>query len=164
MKMNPILAFGALAFMLSANMAIADQMHQQDTVHHDKADMAMDGPTQVLRSYGKAIADKNLVEMGKYVAANGNDFTIFEGSGANTGWADYRDHHLAPEFANPDLTFHRYEYTNIKTHSEGNMAFSTFSIEMAYTYKGENKKRTGRGTAIFERRNGKWKIIHLQTS
>ncbi|PHS21918.1 MAG: hypothetical protein COA85_12250 [Robiginitomaculum sp.] len=164
MTINSIMAFGALAFVLSASMATADPVHKQDTAHHEKEGMAMDGPTQVLRGYGEAIANKNLVEMGKYVAAGGDEFTIFEGSGANTGWEDYRDHHLAPEFANLDLTFHRYEYKNIKTHSEGNMAFSTFSIEMDYTYKGENKKRTRRGTAIFERQNGKWKIIHLQTS
>jgi ketosteroid isomerase-like protein len=160
MNIKSIMAVGMTAFILTANIATADPAHKQDTA----VEAAMDGPTRVLIGYAKAIANKNLDEMEKYVAANGDEFTIFEGSGANTGWADYRDHHLVPEFANPDLTFHIYAYQNIKTHREGDMAFSIFSIEMDYTYKGENKKRTGRGTAVFKHQDGAWKIIHLQTS
>ncbi len=121
-------------------------------------------PTLVLEAYSTAIADKKVDEMAKYVAQKGTDFTVFEGAGANFGWANYRDHHLAPEFANSDLVFHTYAYKDINTHRVGDLAYSTFSIEMVYTYKGEGKSRTGRGTAILRYIDGAWKIIHLHTS
>ena len=123
-----------------------------------------DAPTRVLLAYAQAINAKDVAAMGRLVAVRGKDFTVFEGSGANTGWADYRDHHLVPEFANPDLVFHTYAFENIKTRRDGDLAFSTFSIKMVYTYKGEKKSRTGRGTAILTRDADAWKIVHLHTS
>ena len=151
---------GAAALIL-AGAAMADPQHGQHMAHKEKA---VDGPTLVLQAYANAIEAEDVASMGKAVASEGTDFTIFEGSGANMGWADYRDHHLAPEFANPDLKFHTYQYQDIITQSEGDLAFSTFSIKMEYTYKGEDKSRTGRGTAILKRQDGAWKIIHLHTS
>jgi ketosteroid isomerase-like protein len=160
MKKILISITGAAALIL-AGAAMADPQHGQHTAHGEKA---AEGPTLVLQAYAKAIADEDVAAMGMMVASEGTAFTIFEGSGANIGWADYRDHHLAPEFANPDLKFHTYQYQDITTQSEGGLAFSTFSIKMGYTYKGEDKSRTGRGTAILKRQDGAWKIIHLHTS
>lgn len=102
--------------------------------------------------------------MEAFVLPNGTDFTIFEGKGTNIGWADYRDHHLAPEFANKDLVFTRYEYKDYKTNISGDLATATFTIDMAYTYKGEDKSFTRHGTAILRNINGTWKIAHLHTS
>ena len=157
-----IITTSVLGLALATHNAAADPEHQHGAEHHDMN--AMDAPTQVLQAYANAIASENVAEMETYVASKGKAFTIFEGKGANVGWADYRDHHLAPEFANPDLTFHTYKYKDIATHTEGDLAFSTFSIEMVYTYKGEDKSRTGHGTAILRRHDNAWKIVHLHTS
>jgi len=124
----------------------------------------LDAPTQVLLAWAQAIGDKDIAAMGKLVMDKANDFTVFEGSGVNTGWADYRDNHLAPEFANPDLVFQTYAFDNISTSQDGDLAYSIFSIKMVYTYKGEKKSRTGRGTAVMVRDGDTWKLVHLHTS
>ncbi|MBL4616123.1 MAG: nuclear transport factor 2 family protein [Robiginitomaculum sp.] len=118
----------------------------------------------VMKAYSAAINTEEVAVMENLVMAEGTDFTIFEGSGKNIGWADYRDHHLAPEFANADLVFSKYEYGNIKSTVSGDMAFATFSIDIAYTYKGEAKTKKGQGTAVLRLVGGQWKIAHLQTS
>lgn len=118
----------------------------------------------VLENYSRQIDTKDVAAMEKYVLPNGTDFTIFEGKGTNIGWADYRDHHLAPEFANEDLVFTKYEYSNFKTNISGNLATATFTIDMAYSYKGEDKTVTRHGTAILKNIKGAWKIAHLHTS
>ncbi len=151
-----------LLIALSATAAPgADPVHQQ--AGHGQA-TGRDAPTRVLLAYAQAINAKDIAAMGRLVMDKGDGFTVFEGSGANTGWADYRDHHLAPEFANPDLVFHTYAYENIRTRHDGDLAYAIFSIKMDYTYKGERKSRTGRGTAILTRDADAWKIVHLHTS
>lgn len=156
-----LISITGVAALALAGAAMADPQNGQHMANEEKA---VDGPTLVLQAYAKAIGEQDVAAMGKAVASEGDAFTIFEGSGANVGWADYRDHHLAPEFANPDLKFQTYQYQDISTQSEGDLAFSTFSIKMEYTFKGEDKSRTGRGTAIMKRQDGAWKIIHLHTS
>ena len=118
----------------------------------------------VLKSYSAQINSKDVAAMEAFVLPNGTDFTIFEGKGTNVGWTDYRDHHLAPEFANEDLVFTKYEYTDYKINVSGDLATATFTIDMAYTYKGEDKTFIRHGTAILKKENGAWKIAHLHTS
>lgn len=118
----------------------------------------------VLNNYSQQINAKNLASMESYVLASGTDFTIFEGKGTNIGWADYRDNHLAPEFGNEDLVFTKYEFTDYRTNVSGDLATATFSINMAYTYKNEDKAFIKHGTAILKKTNGAWKIAHLHTS
>ncbi len=120
--------------------------------------------TRVLQTYSAAINKGDMDAMGRSVMAEGKDFTIFEGAGSDTGWASYRDHHLAPEFANPDLKFHKFEFQEIQSTIAGDWAFATFSIEKSYTYKGKDTDKMGRGTAILKRVDGVWKIKHLHTS
>jgi ketosteroid isomerase-like protein len=117
-----------------------------------------------LNSYAQLINAKDVAAMGGFVLPDGEDFTIFEGKGKNVGWADYRDHHLAPEFDNADLVFTKYEYSNYKTNVSGALATATFTINMAYTYKGNDSEVTRNGTAILKNVNGGWKISHLHTS
>lgn len=118
----------------------------------------------VLKQYSDQIIAKDVAGMEKYILAEGTGFTIFEGKGTNIGWADYRDHHLAPEFANEDLVFTKYEYKDYKTSVSGTLASATFTIDMAYTYKGEDKTFTRHGTAILKNIKVAWKIAHLHTS
>jgi len=116
-----------------------------------------------MQNYSKQITAKDLQAMAAYVFTDGDDFTIFEGKGKNIGWADYRDNHLAPELANEDLVFTKYDFINFKTFVDGNVAAVTFSIDAAYTYKGEETSHMGQGTAILKKVDGKWKIAHMQT-
>jgi ketosteroid isomerase-like protein len=88
----------------------------------------------------------------------GESLTVIEGASINRGWADFREHHLGPELkAMKNLQLRPSE---IEVHVDGRTAWALFR----YTQKAEGTTRTidslGRGTAIFERTNGRWVLRH----
>ena len=162
----------SLGILVTSCSAPQTSSHMDDGHEHDEqvqskmvdTSIVRQAVEDVLKQYSDQITAKDVAGMEKYILAEGTDFTIFEGKGTNTGWADYRDHHLAPEFANEYLVFTKYEYGDYKTSVSGTLASATFTIDMAYTYKGEDKTFTRHGTAILKNINGTWKIAHLHTS
>ena len=119
---------------------------------------------QVLENYSGALSAEDVVEAERWVMADGGDFTIFEGSGSDIGWAEYRDHHLAPEFAAEHVTFHVYDWSGYSVRVDQDMAFATFDIRMEYEVRGEARERDAHGTAILVRTGDGWKLSHLHTS
>jgi len=96
----------------------------------------------------------------------GDSLTVIEGAGINRTWADYRDHHLAPELkAMRNL---RYRPSDIEVHATGNMAWAIFRYTLRADVDGRAADVVGRGTAIIERRgtgpNARWVVRHTQTS
>ncbi len=94
--------------------------------------------------------------------AAGRGVHIIEGAGVNHGWAEYRDDHLRPElevFENLN-----YRYFAIEPQVRGNMAFAAFRYELSGSMEGRELDIEGRGTAVLERLDGQWKIVHLHTS
>ncbi len=89
--------------------------------------------------------------------------TIVEGAGINRGWADYRDHHLAPELRK--MKNFRYRPFEIESHVAGDMGWAIFRYALQAD-AGERKVDViGRGTAVLERSaRGRWIIRHTQTS
>ncbi len=91
----------------------------------------------------------------------GDSLTIGEGPGLDRGWKNYRDHHLAPELK--DMRNMHYRPTDIEARVSGDFAWAIFR----YTLRGEIGERkldiVGRGTAILERRGGRWIVRHTQT-
>lgn len=91
----------------------------------------------------------------------GDSLTVVEGAGINRTWADYRDHHLAPEVK--QTTNFQYRPSEIEARVAGDLAWATFR----YAVKGEMNGRAfdsvGRGTAILERRGSRWVVRHTQT-
>lgn len=87
---------------------------------------------------------------------------IIEGAGANHGWADYRDHHLAPELA--EFENFRYRYFAIEPQVRGAIAFTPFQYELSVDTPRGHVEVEGRGTAVLEKRDGRWVIVHLHTS
>ena len=49
-----------------------------------------------LHAYEAAFNAKDLVKLASFYEP---DVTIYEGGGVDTGWVDFRDHHLGPELA-----------------------------------------------------------------
>ena len=92
----------------------------------------------------------------------GDSLTVGEGAGLDRTWKSYRDHHLAPELK--EMRHMHYRPTEIEARVSGDLAWAIFR----YTLRGEVGERTldivGRGTAILERRGGKWVVRHTQTS
>ncbi len=114
-----------------------------------------------LRRNAAAFARNDMATLEK-VWSSGADVTVFENGEANYGWADYRDNHLAPEMKEMKNT--KYEYSDIKAKASGNLAFAT----MKYTISGDIGTRhvdgAGLATAVLEKMNGKWKIVHWHSS
>jgi len=93
---------------------------------------------------------------------NDSSLTIFEGGEVNKGWVDYRDNHIKPELA--EIKVVHYTLTEIGTHIEGNTAWATFNYHIA----GSTEKRTfdsfGIGTAILQKSDGIWRIVHWHST
>lgn len=92
----------------------------------------------------------------------GDSLTVVESAGIDRGWANYRDHHLAPELE--DFQDFQYRPTEIEARVAGDLAWAIFR----YTIRAQVEDRTidnvGRGTAILERRDGRWVVRHTQTA
>src|SRR5438067_1915217 len=109
---------------------------------------------------------KNDIAEATRVWANDESLTIFESGHANYGWADYRDHHLVPEMGEMKNT--KYEFSDIKIHLAGNTAWATLKYTIVADVTDNGKTRHveggGLGTAILEKRNGQWRIVHWHSS
>ena len=94
--------------------------------------------------------------------AHDTDVSVFENGHANYGWSDYRDHHLKPEVE--EMSNVAYGLTDVKTHVAGGTAWSTFKYSIKADYEGRRIDSAGLGTAVLEKRDGAWKIVHWHTS
>lgn len=92
----------------------------------------------------------------------GDSLTVVEGAGINRGWADYRDHHLAPEMK--EMKNFRYRPFEVEARVSGTMAWAMFRYALQADVDGKPVDVVGRGTAILERRGGRWIVRHTQTS
>ncbi len=87
---------------------------------------------------------------------------IVEGAGVNRGWADYRDHHLAPELA--EFTNFRYRYYELEPQIRGTVAWVAFRYELIADTPQGHVEVDGRGTAVLEKRGERWLVVHTHTS
>ena len=87
---------------------------------------------------------------------------IVEGAGVNRGWADYRDHHLAPELA--EFQNFRYRYYEIEPQVRGTVAWASFRYELIADTPQGHVEVEGRGSAVLEKRGGRWLVVHTHTS
>ena len=92
----------------------------------------------------------------------GDSLTVVEGAGINRGWADYRDHHLAPELK--EFQNFQYRPAEIEAHVSGDLAWAIFRYTLRTRVGERSIDNVGRGTAILERRDGHWVVRHTQTS
>ena len=91
------------------------------------------------------------------------EVTIFEGSGINRGWADYRDNHLGPElkaFQNLQSA-----HSNLVVHV---LSDSSAYVTGDYTIKYQSGDRAvesgGIATHVLVREQGQWSIRHSHTA
>jgi ketosteroid isomerase-like protein len=119
----------------------------------------------VLLRSASSFAKNDLAEATK-VWANDESLTIFESGHANYGWADYRDNHLVPEMGEMKNT--KYEFTDLKIHLAGKTAWATLKYTIVADVLENGKTRHvnggGLGTAILEKRDGQWRIVHWHSS
>jgi ketosteroid isomerase-like protein len=155
------IAPGLLAVLLLASPAAVAAQHD----HPPPAGAPAASPDQAqvratLEALFRAVETGDLAALDTLYA--GDSLTVVEGAGINRGWADYRDHHLAPELR--EMSGFQYRPAEIEAHVGGDLAWALFR----YTIRGRAGERdldlVGRGTAILERRGSRWVVRHTQTS
>jgi len=92
----------------------------------------------------------------------GDSLTIFEGTGVNRGWTDYREHHLGPELK--EMKNLQYRPSDLDVHVVGNSAWVLFRYTLKADVNGRAADVVGLGTAILERRGASWVVRHMHTS
>ncbi len=94
--------------------------------------------------------------------ASGGGVHIIEGAGVNHGWEDYRDNHLAPELEG--FENFQYRYFSIEPEVRGDVAWTAFRYDLSVDTSRGHTEIEGRGTAVLEKTNGRWQIVHMHTS
>lgn len=117
--------------------------------------------TDVLTQEASAVERGDLATLDK-LWANTADVTVFESGHANYGWDDYRNHHLAPELK--ELKNTKYSYSDLKVKVDGKTAWATFKYSLSAEMGTRKIESGGLGTAILEKREGKWRIVHWHSS
>jgi ketosteroid isomerase-like protein len=113
--------------------------------------------------YDTAFSAKDLTRLAGFYHP---DVTIYEGGSVNTGWVDYRDHHLGPEveemqsptLSHSDVTVHMLD-------KEGGAAYVTSEYRLKTRIKDRDIDAAGLETLIVVKGSeGAWKIRHSHTS
>ncbi len=117
--------------------------------------------TDVLTREAAAVEKGDLSALDK-IWANSEDVTVFESGHANYGWTDYRNSHLAPELKEFKNT--KYAFSDLKVKVDGKTAWATFKYALAAEMGTRNIQSGGLGTAILEKRDGRWQIVHWHSS
>ncbi len=158
------LAFGAAmtsAIVLIGLIALAASSRLTATAHSDDEAAVRDALMKSALSF-----EKNDIAMATQVWASDESLIIFESGYANYGWVDYRDHHLVPEMGEMKNT--KYAFSDMKIHLAGNTAWATLKYTISADVMDNGKSRHvdggGLGTAVLEKRDGQWRIVHWHSS
>lgn len=119
--------------------------------------------SEILAFFKAYDAAFNARDLNKLAAMYHADVTVFEGSGINRGWVDYRDNHLGPELKSfQDLVW---SHSNIVVHMLGD-ASAYVTADYAIKYKsGERAVDSGGiATHVLVKEQGNWKIRHSHTA
>jgi ketosteroid isomerase-like protein len=95
-------------------------------------------------------------------AVEKGDLAVFESGHANYGWSDYRNTHLAPELKEFKNT--KYSFSDLKVKVDGKTAWATFKYSLTADIGTRNIQSGGLGTAVLEKRDGRWQIVHWHSS
>jgi len=117
--------------------------------------------TDVLIREAKAVEKGDLAALDK-LWANSEDVTVFESGHANYGWTNYRNTHLAPELKEFKNT--KYTFSDLKVKVDGKTAWAIFKYALAADIGTRNIQSGGLGTAVLEKRDGRWQIVHWHSS
>ena len=117
--------------------------------------------TDVLIREAAAIEKADLAALDQ-LWANDESVSVFESGHANYGWNDYRNTHLAPELKEFKNT--KYAFSDLKVKVDGKTAWATFKYALAAEMGTRKVESGGLATAVLEKREGKWRIVHWHSS
>ncbi len=150
------LLMAALAVLTGAG-AIAFTLHGVVSAQTDEVKAV----TDVMTREALAVEQGDLAALDK-IWANTEDVTVFESGHANYGWNDYRNTHLGPELKEFKNT--KYSFSDMKVKVDGKTAWVTFKYSLAAEMGTRKVESGGLGTAVLEKREGKWRIVHWHSS
>ena len=123
---------------------------------------------QRARNPDRAAVQRVITSLGEHLQAGdmGAAEALFRSGGMHIltndatthGWAEYRDQHLAPELAIEGL---RYAHTRVEPVVRGGVAWVAFRREISGA---GTTAVEGRGTAVLEKVDDQWVIVHLHMS
>ncbi len=87
---------------------------------------------------------------------------ILADTSAFHSWAEYRDGRLKPQLAR--YTNLRVTHTGVEAQVRGAVAWVAFRQEIAGSATAGAALQVSRGSAVLEKLNGRWTIVHLQVS
>ncbi len=117
--------------------------------------------TDVLNREAAAVEKGDLATLDK-LWVNDSSVTVFESGYANYGWDDYRNHHLAPELKEFKNT--KYAFSDLRIKTSGSLAFATLKYTISGDDNGKHFEGSGLATAVLEKGEGKWRIVHWHSS
>ena len=147
---------GLLLLMIGAGV-VADSVYTTVSAQSDEVKAV----TDVLTREARAVEKGDLAALDK-IWANSEDVTVFESGHANYGWTDYRNSHLAPELKEFKNT--KYAFSDLKVKTSGNLALATFKYTLSADLGTRRVDSAGLGTAVLEKRDGRWQIVHWHSS
>jgi len=124
-------------------------------------DAEADAVRGVLEAWAARTQAKDLAGLDTLVAPDAW-VQIIEGAGVNRGWLDYRDRHLAPELG--EFREFAYRVFDIEPQVRHAVTWAPFRYELSAETSRGRVDVEGRGTAVLEKRDGRWLIVHLHTS
>jgi ketosteroid isomerase-like protein len=113
-----------------------------------------------LKSFDAAFVAKDLDKLAAFYHP---DVTIYEGTGVNNGWPNYRDTHLGPELKS--FSGLEFGHTNASVRMLGDhFAYATSEFFLKTQMNGKALDLIGRETVVLEHADGAWKIRHAHMS
>lgn len=150
------LLMAALAVVIGSG-AVAFSLNESVSAQTDEVKAV----TDVMTREALAVEQGDLAALDK-IWANSEDVTVFESGHANYGWNDYRNTHLAPELKEFKNT--KYSFSDMKVKVDGKTAWATFKYSLTAEMGTRKIESGGLGTAVLEKRDGKWRIVHWHSS
>jgi hypothetical protein len=87
---------------------------------------------------------------------------VLADTSAYHSWADYRDKQLKADLAR--FTGLKVAHTGVEAQVRGNVAWVAFRQEVSGTTTPASSPRISRGSAVLEKLDGRWAIVHYHTS
>jgi ketosteroid isomerase-like protein len=150
--------FNFSRFLIAA-LAMVIGLSFSESIAAQDADVKL--VTDVLTREAAAVEKGDLAALDQ-LWANDESVTVFESGHANYGWNDYRNTHLAPELKEFKNT--KYTFSDLKIKVDGKTAWATFKYALAAEMGTRKIESGGLGTAVLEKRDGKWRIVHWHSS
>lgn len=114
---------------------------------------------QTVEQFERGLNERKLELIEPVVAP---DLVAFENGHRNDGWADFRDHHLAPEMKEPSPPSQR-ELVRIKAGSDMAWVYTKTTMQITRA-NGDKAELLVWSIYILEKRAGEWKIVSLDWS